>query len=196
VPSKLQSWNCFNPTKKYHWAKKWNGVKGKLIVNNDHTTYFWPDASDIIITKTDVKDVNFFNKFFNVCIQVEILEDSIVCVEILAASYDDDIHYVEPQTNLRIINWFNDIFREYGVVSLYPKKLLIQQFIHSTVERLPLEKKVNFSETYDYDGFIIIQDDIIIKWKSPTFDARFIEKNKFQIDHSTIEIADDDVKYC
>lgn len=174
VMSKVQMWHCFDDKKPYIWAYKWNGIKSKLLITNKlHTdgvsyiTYIWSDASKIINTVCNGPNIEHL---INICCAVEIMEDRIVIIEAIGSLVNEEIYTTEPTTNALFLKHINKILTE--PVTIDDKPVEIQKFF-----------KQPMPNTYgdDYDGFIIIQDDLIIKWKIPTIDVKCITPNTFKV---------------
>ncbi|AUQ43969.1 lef-4 [Esparto virus] len=184
VMTKVQMWHCFNHERDYIWAYKWNGIKAKLLITDKmsddgkNLTYVWPDANDIVTEKCYGTNIDVLVNF---CFLVEIMDDCMVIIEAIGALIDDDIYTTEPITNSNVLKYLKD---QNVQLMIGNKPVYIQTFY---APPLP--------NTYDmnkYDGFIIIQDDMIIKWKIPTIDVKCIGVNTFKIanDLLTIEFPD------
>ncbi|CAH0393258.1 unnamed protein product [Bemisia tabaci] len=175
VVPKIQLWNCFNPHDRFKWAYKWNGIKAKMIMRNETDASLWPDANNI----TSVKCTGDLSKLFGLCLQVEILEDRIVLVEFVAASFGMEIYSVEPNSNvealesLRVETLDSSLSTNEDIVfgTVGDKPLHIQQFYKSILPTNYDRRK--------HDGFIIVQQDLIIKWKVPTIDVKCIGQGRY-----------------
>lgn len=167
VMPKVQMWNCFNPQRRYLWAYKWNGVKAKFMCIDGHV-YIWPDASEI---STHAYQGNLaFMK--HMCLQVELMEDRIVIVEVVAAAYYEEIYTVEPLTNVAILRHLNTALPK-SAVTVGNKRLTVQTFYNTYLPK-------RFDET-KYDGFIIVQQDLTIKWKPPTVDVKCVGPYEYMV---------------
>lgn len=182
VVPKVQMWNNFDKSTSYMWAYKLNGVKGKFMCIGDNA-YIWPDAGEICTERCTLladngartivpncPDLNgALQSIRNMCIQVEIMNDSIVIVEIVAVSYFDAIYYPEPLVNVEMLTHLKHILCHDDStprVSVGNKPLSVQVYHES---ELP--------DSYDrtrYDGFIIVQNNLLIKWKCPTVDVCYV----------------------
>lgn len=175
IPSKVQMWHCFNPRYNYIWAYKWNGVKAKMLItdkkteNGSYLTYLWPDAKRI---STNVCFSNSrLDILINLCILVEIMNDCIVIIEVIGSLIHDDIYKTEPVSNAAVLRHLNNNLPTDIRIGEVP--LIVQKFYPKPMPN-----------TYDYgkfDGFIVIQNDLIIKWKQPTIDVKCIDKNKYSV---------------
>lgn len=167
VVPKVQMWNCFNPHKRYLWAYKWNGVKAKFMCVNGHA-YIWPDASEIY-TETYRGDLTFMK---HMCLQVELMDDRIVIVEVIAAAYYEEIYSTEPLTNVEVLRHLHSLLTE-SEVTVGDKRLTVQTFYNTYLPK-------HFDES-KYDGFIIVQEDLTIKWKPPTIDVKCVGPYKYMV---------------
>ncbi|XP_072158665.1 uncharacterized protein [Bemisia tabaci] len=182
VVPKIQLWNCFNPHDRFKWAYKWNGIKAKMIMRNETDASLWPDANNI----TSVKCTGDLSKLFGLCLQVEILEDRIVLVEFVAASFGMEIYSVEPNSNvealesLRVETLDSSLSTNEDIVfgTVGDKPLHIQQFYKSILPTNYDRRK--------HDGFIIVQQDLIIKWKVPTIDVKCIGQGRYIVQDDTL----------
>lgn len=167
VMPKVQMWNCFNPQKRYLWAYKWNGVKAKFMCIDGHV-YIWPDASEI----TTHPCHGNLTSMKRMCLQVELMEDRIVIVEVVAAAYYEEIYTVEPLTNVAILRHLNAALTE-SAVTIGNKPLTVQTFYNTYLPE-------RFDET-KHDGFIIVQEDLTIKWKPPTVDVKCVGPHEYTV---------------
>ncbi|AYP97913.1 LEF-4 [Mauternbach virus] len=173
VMTKVQMWHCFNPLKDYIWAYKWNGIKAKLLItdklseNGANLTYIWPDANDIAIEECRGTNIS---PLINFCFLVEIMADCIVLIEAIGASIEQNIYTTEPVTNSYVLKYLKD---QKTQLTIGNKPVVIQEFYSP-----PLP---NFYDMTQFDGLIIIQDDMIIKWKIPTIDVKCIDGFKYKV---------------
>lgn len=167
VMPKVQMWNCFDPHKRYLWAYKWNGVKAKFMCIGGHV-YIWPDASEIS-THGCLGNFTFMK---HMCLQVELMEDRIVIVEVVAAAYYEEIYTVEPLTNVAILRHLNTVLSD-SAITVGNKRLTVQTFYNTYLPE-------RFDET-KYDGFIIVQQDLTIKWKPPTIDVKCVGPYEYTV---------------
>lgn len=176
VIPKIQLWNCFDDKEPYQWAYKHNGIKAKLYISHD-TVYIWPDTQEITVCSID----KYLKRVLsNLCIQIEILEEYIVIVEIIAFRYDDNIFYTEPLTNIMILDYLYKLFENKNLF-INKKPVKIQKY-YST--QLPVEYDKKF-----YDGFVIAQNDMLIKWKIPTIDVQCLDGHEYFVANKTIKLA-------
>lgn len=169
IVPKVQMWHCFDPLRDYVWAYKWNGVKAKFMCVSGHA-YIWPDAGEIY-TRPCSGDLSGVE---HMCLQVELMDDRVVIVEVIAASYDSKIYSVEPMTNVAILNHLNaTLSASAGTVG--EKPLVVQKF-YST--RLPRRLPDDYE---DSDGFIIVQKELTIKWKAPTVDVKCVGPYRYTV---------------
>lgn len=165
---KVQVWNLFDAQRAYAWAYKWNGVKAKFMFVNGHA-YIWPDANEIY-TKPCSGDLSIIE---HMCLQVELMDDKIVIVEVIAASYSSKIYTVEPLTNVAMLGHLKAALSA-SAVSVGEKRLVVQTFyITPLPARLP--------DHPDYDGFIIVQHELLIKWKAPTVDVKCVGPYRYTV---------------
>lgn len=188
IMSKIQMWHCFDADKSFYWAYKWNGVKCKLlitdIVNSDghNLVRIWPDAQSIttklcVGLNTDI--------LYNTCILAEMMDDCFVIVEIIASQYSQDIYKTEPMIN---INFLKHLKRTLSSnVYIDGKPLIVQTFSKAKSLESDNILKLDYDKS-KYDGFIIVQNDMIIKWKIPTIDVECVSQNEYIIDKYKFEI--------
>jgi len=180
VMTKVQMWHCFNPQKEYIWAYKWNGIKAKLLItdklsdNGSNLTYLWPDANDIVIEECRGTNIS---ALINFCFLVEIMNDCIVLIEAIGASIEQNIYTTEPVTNSSVLKFLKD---QNTKLTIGNKPVLIQEFYMP-----PLASSYDMEK---FDGLIIIQDDMIIKWKIPTIDVKCIDGFKYKIANNILTL--------
>lgn len=165
VMSKVQMWHCFDPNQPYQWAYKWNGIKAKMIVmdhikGQHNLAYLCPDANPISTQTCRGENLSIV---YNMCLLVEIMDDRVVIIEVIGSSYGTERYTTEPITNIKLLKYLHANLKNAYVGD---KPLCVQKFYDT-----PLPK------TYDdtiYDGFIIVQNNLIIKWKLPTVDVKCV----------------------
>lgn len=170
VVPKVQMWSCFNPELPYRWAYKWNGIKAKFMVK-DHRILLWPDAATVQTLRYD-GDLSAIDK---IIFQVELMPTCVVLIHAISVSFFNKIYNIEPYTGISILNHLHDIlgnvFIKFGNDSV---PLIVQKFY----EDRPCPK--TFS-TDRYDGFVLAQELLFIKWKQPTIDVEFLGDNTFKV---------------
>lgn len=191
IMSKVQMWHCFNEDRPYKWAYKWNGVKAKVLItnslNNDktgHIVYIWPDASYIrtaklVCSTAIVIPEEIMDFITNACLLVEILDDRIVIIEVIGVNYYDEIFTTEPETNVRMLNYLSEHLTR-STMQIDNKPLQIQQYFDA-----PKPLAYDFNR---FDGFIIVQDDLVIKWKIPTIDVKCIRPYTYEVGDEILKI--------
>lgn len=157
VAPKVQTWTCFDPRRRFRWAFKWNGMKAKLIYLNG-LVYVWPDAGEIRTCRY-AGDLTCVERM---CLQVELMDDRVVVVEVIAVAFHGKIYTSEPSTNVAILDHLAGTLPADATVDGQP--LVVQKF-HGP----PLPKHFDDS---GHDGFIIVQGELTIKWKPPTVDVK------------------------
>lgn len=169
--TKLQPWTLFNPNEAYYWAYKWNGVKGKFFYNEKNIIII-PDVNDIKIIPNE--DLSFLERM---CFQIEILDDCLVIVELISCMYTNKLFISEPNTNIKYLDHLEQYLLE-KKIEIDGKKLLCQKFFLN-----------NLPSVYDnniHDGFIIAQNNRLIKIKHCTFDAKYLGNNVFLVDQNKL----------
>lgn len=201
VMTKVQMWHCWDPNKPYRWAYKWNGMKAKLMIPSlpnpsseegrrdsvdDNIAYVWPDA-DVIRTESFVGDRAAFE---NLTLLVEIMDEVMLVIEVIGTQFENDsnIYTTEPHTNLRMLEHLRERTIAGGCVNRVGSRvLLVQTFFDGPLPERVFQGDGEGDEPNDdacsseYDGYIIAQGDIMIKWKVPTIDVKCIEPYKFQV---------------
>lgn len=163
VMSKVEMWHCFDDSKPYIWAYKYNGKKAKMlitdkVVDGKHQTYFWPDGENVSI-KYCIGDN--LHMLYNLCLLVEIMENKIVLIEIIGSSFANNIFTTEPYTTAMVLKYLKTQMTN---AFLNDQPIIVQQFFKSSLpDSLP---------SSEFDGFVIIQKGIIIKWKHPMIDVK------------------------
>jgi hypothetical protein len=190
VMTKVQMWHCFDVKKDYLWAYKWNGIKAKLLIadktnvngtssdgecSNVKEAFMWPDAKDIVVDQCYGEN---YEPVLNFCFLVEIMEDFIVIIEAIGALIDGIIYTTEPKTNTAVLAYLNEHVPNLRIGN---KQVRIQKFFPP-----PLP---NTYDSSNFDGFIIVQDDMIIKWKIPTIDVKCIEPYKYKVASKIIQLS-------
>lgn len=208
IMCKVQMWHCFNDKLPYSWAYKWNGIKGKMMIldkvlqPNQRAVYLWPDVEDIKISLCSIVCVKktcknndgqncddfLINKIFatlyNLCLLVEILDDRIIILELIGASFRKKIHAIEPRTNLVFLKMLHGLFERNNIrMTVGEKPVFVQQFFKEPIPKSGYNADIQ-------DGLIIIQNDLIIKWKIPTVDIKCIADFKYSVgDGNVLTIA-------
>lgn len=194
---KIQMWSQFNPEEThkwaYKWAYKWNGIKAKMMVKNKDV-YIWSDSMPIQTHTftTTTRDNNDGGKkdlstIEQINFQVEIMPTSIVIVYTLSVSFYDKVHLIEPYSNIDYLDhlrtvlaptFINYVSKDNSVVLLHLK---LQRFFEP-----PRHDSFNKKK---YDGFILVQRAMFIKWKQPTIDARYLGNSVFEVGDSNGKIV-------
>lgn len=180
VMSKVQMWHCFDENKKYIWAYKWNGVKSKLMVTNCNSersaqlSYLWPDGNVISTQFCSGENLHLLE---NLCLLVEIMPTYIVIIEVIGALVGDIIYTTEPMMNAEILKYLHTNLTD---VTIKDNRVLVQRFYPD-----PMPKTFNHEL---YDGFIIIQDNEIIKWKQPTIDIKCEDAYTYSVAGQTLKL--------
>lgn len=178
VMQKVQLWHNFNSCERYVWAYKWNGIKTKILITDVRTEdglgfygYLWPDAHSIYVEKFYGEGVELL---VNLCLLVEMMEQFFVLIEVIGTVFEQHNYNMEPMANVNILchlrKRINGTIRVGDHISGRPIRIQ-----HFHISELP--------ETYDvslFDGFIIIQNNLIIKWKIPTIDVKCIKDTRYQ----------------
>lgn len=177
VMTKVQMWHCLDATKPYIWAYKWNGVKAKMIVHEDTTkAYLWRDADNIKIV-----DFEGYHEFMrNLCMVVEVMDGITVVIEIIGSRFDDDCVYLsESKSNIKMLNHLRSIMLK-APMRLDGKLLVAQTYFHA-----PMPK---YETNDDHDGFIVVQNDTVIKWKPPTVDVKCVTGDLYAVGDTLIRL--------
>lgn len=208
VMTKVQMWHCLDPDKPYRWAYKWNGMKAKLMIpsavrsddgESGDIAYVWPDA-DVIRTERFHGDRALFE---NLSLLVEIMDEVMLVIEVIGTQFEDDnnIYTTEPSTNLKMLDYLRQRTIAGGCVNrVGDRVLLIQTFFdgpmpdHETDAEEEETSDATVSRTKQYDGYIIAQGDIMIKWKIPTIDVRCIAPHTFQVANRTYTLAEEGIE--
>lgn len=174
ISSKVEMWHVFQNTPNYKWAYKWNGVRAKLLLCEDsNLVYLSKTASKIETSRIYGTNIDILR---DMCVSVEIMEDRIVIIEVLGSKFKDKAYRTEVSTNLRILV---DLDKKLGDdIRIKDTPLRVQKFYDAP-------KPVEFNREL-YDGFIIIENDTIIKWKVPTVDVKCIGPYKYIVGDNTI----------
>lgn len=173
---KIQSWICVDFEDSFNWAYKWNGVKAKMLYNDNYITLA-PDANNIEIINFKC---DFLKEFEYICFQVEITDIYIVIVELISITYKNIVYSMEPNSNVKFLKFLNKRLnnREYTINN---KRLIVQQYYDNRENPLPKD----FSDLL-YDGLLINQNNMLFKVKLPTLDVKYIGSNRFLVGTNTI----------
>ncbi|XP_060873760.1 uncharacterized protein LOC132947469 [Metopolophium dirhodum] len=177
VVPKVQIWSCFDPIKSYKWAYKWNGVKAKMMIQND-MAFVWPDA-DAVHTKPYIG--NGLKLLDSINFQVELMSMCIVLVQAICVSFFDKLYVIEPSTSVKFLDHLRPLLTD---------ACAVQSLDNSTYLPICVQKFYDSPrpDDYDkslYDGFILTQDTMLIKWKQPTIDAKYLGARKFMVGNGT-----------
>lgn len=183
VMSKVQMWHCFDMNSNYIWAYKWNGVKAKMMITEEqcedgsNLTYIWPDAQYVKTERAICSNINLLK---NLCFLVELMDDgTIVIIEAIGTLVDSTIFTTEPMMNASILKYLKENIVD---LTISGRKVRIQEFYPAPMP-----------EVYDinkFDGFIIIQNDMVIKWKAPTVDVKCIGPYTYTVCGDTLTLND------
>lgn len=175
VMTKVQPWHCFDELQPYRWAYKWNGVKSKMIVDAEQRlAYLWPDAGAIYHADFSCRD---YDAVANVCLLVELLDDRVVVIETIGSQYEDgEVYTTEPLTNVLLLERLRERLGDDATVD--GKPLSVQRYYEPP-------KPFTYDETL-YDGFVIVQNDMVIKWKMPTIDVACVAPFTFTVGDGTV----------
>lgn len=180
VMSKAQMWHCFKSNHDYLWAYKWNGIKAKILIT-DHqnsdgslTTNIWSDDSSITTQNSRGSNIRYL---VNICCAAEIMEDRIIIIEAIGTMVGKEMYTTEPMANASFLKRLAKLLGDDAFIG--DKPLCVQRFY-----RPPMPNKY-ISEC---DGFIFIQDDLVIKWKIPTVDVKCITPSTFKVGSQLIAL--------
>lgn len=178
VNNKVQMWHCFKKEEPYKWAYKHNGIKCKLVVkqgkDGEYSSILWPDGNKVTSHECDGDNLSLLT---NLCLLVEEMSHKFVILEVVGAKMNDDIYTTEPRTTLNILAQLRKLITN---VRIGQKFVEVQKFFDP-----PRPRKYPEGE---YDGFIIIQRDLVIKWKYPTIDVKCISPYTFVIAGTVIAL--------
>lgn len=181
---KIQMWSQFNVEESYKWAYKWNGIKAKMMIK-DGVMCLWPDSMPIKTHTFSTKNDNPYD--FDIAVknlgkinfQVEIMPTSIIIVHVLSVSYQKKVHLIDPYSSIDFLDFLRIKLPEIHVnfitldESSQKMRLRFQRFFNPP--------KCNTFNQEKYDGFILVQRSMFIKWKQPTIDARFLGGSLFEV---------------
>lgn len=185
IPNKVQMWHCFDESRPYLWGYKMNGVKSKLMFLENNQVYLWPDAGNVVCLKyniygPDATDIMQMLKYL--CLLVEIMDDRYVMLEIIGGEFMKKTYVLEPQSNLAFLSVLHTKNFAITIVDddrASEKPMTIQNFYTPPMD-------VQFSsKNDDIDGLILIQDDLVIKWKIPTVDVLCIDEYVYSVGSNT-----------
>lgn len=185
IPNKPQMWHCFIGDRPYVWGYKINGVKAKMMFLDDGTAYIWPDAGNVaclsyVIHGDDAPIVMSILR--NLCLLVEIMYDHLVLLEAIGGEFNKKTYTLEPQTNLifmKILQNYTFTIETFDSTTSSKKPIVLQEFFEPPMD-------LQFNDKNDqYDGLIIVQDDLIIKWKLPTVDVMCVDGCVYSVGDST-----------
>ncbi|ABO45429.1 late expression factor 4 [Gryllus bimaculatus nudivirus] len=172
VPNKMSMWYNLQKNEKKYWAYKWNGVKAKMCSSDfGKKITLWEDIKNIIeIQCTELyKRLPFLN---NLCIQLEHVNDYYVLTEILSAKFNSRFYMIEPLTNIKLLYLIKKKWDD-SIELLPNKRLYIQEYFDTEIPNSYDESK--------FDGFIVIQNEKILKYKIPTIDMKCIKGTLYSV---------------
>lgn len=172
VPNKMSMWYNLQKNEKKYWAYKWNGVKAKMCSSDfGKKITLWEDIKNIIeIQCTELyKRLPFLN---NLCIQLEHVNDYYVLTEILSAKFNSRFYMIEPLTNIKLLYLIKKKWDD-SIELLPNKRLYVQEYFDTEIPNSYDESK--------FDGFIVIQNEKILKYKIPTIDMKCIKGNLYSV---------------
>lgn len=186
VMSKVQMWHVFDPKLDYIWAYKWNGIKSKMLITDTvktengvtgNLTYLWPDVNNVstqlcTITKARRRGriVNI-DPLVNLCLLVEIMDDAYYIIEVVGSLIGETIYTTEPKTNVKVLKHLKHMIGNKSL-KLGGKTVKFQRFYPKPIPNCYGD---------NHDGFIIVQNDMIIKWKIPTVDVKCIGPYQYKV---------------
>lgn len=163
---RVQMCQHYRPDLPSLWAPKWNGIKSKIAFI-DGFQYLWGDLQN------PTKSPCVYDKILeNICFACEILDDGDKIVfDIPLLRYDNKNYNVEPTTNVEILK----------ILEPYLKKLGIK------IQHFKPKNELDVFNSAKMDGYIIVQEKNVIKWKYPTIDVEY-DGTKFLVgDNRTFE---------
>lgn len=184
IPNKPQMWHCFIGDRPYVWGYKVNGVKAKMMFLDDGTAYIWPDADNVAYLSFSIygDDASIVLSILrNLCLLVEIMDDHLVLLEAIGGEFNKRTYTLEPQSNLIFMKMLHNY--SFTIETIDPTTNVIKPIILQEFFEPPMD--IQFNDKNDrYDGLIIVQDDLIIKWKVPTVDVMCVEGNVYSVGDS------------
>lgn len=185
IPNKPQMWHCFVGDRPYVWGYKINGVKAKMMFLDDGTAYIWPDAGNVTCLSFNIygDDASIVISILqNLCLLVEIMDDHLVLLEAIGGEFNKKTYTLEPQSNLSFMKKLHNYSFTIDTIDRaanVTKPIVLQEFYEPPMD-------LQFNDKNDqYDGLIIVQDDLIIKWKLPTVDVMCVDGNVYSVGDST-----------
>jgi hypothetical protein len=188
VMVKVQMWHNFNCNEDFIWAYKWNGIKAKLLIteqlvtgppqetDGDYTRlgYVWPDTQAVVVEHCRGANISWL---VNLCLLVEMMDDCLVLIEVIGVMVDGRVYTTEPMANASTLKKLDTLL---GKIFIGDRPLYIQRYFNK-----PLAKHYDYKRN---DGFIIVQNDMVIKWKIPTIDVKCVRPYYYSVAGGSIEL--------
>lgn len=145
----------------------------------------WPDSMPIkshtFSTRTDnPDDFELVLKYLSkINFQVEIMPTSIVTVHFLSVLYRNKVHLIDPYSSIEFLDFLRVYLPQTDInfitldASTQKMRLRLQRFFNPP-------KRTSFNHE-KYDGFILVQRAMFIKWKQPTIDAKYLGDSSFEV---------------
>lgn len=165
---------------------KFDGYKGKMIYTKNNFYYF----DDLQNFSVIIKYPNIFKTFENIIFQFEIVQSmdlsiSVIVLTDIIGVYIHGILYTLKPTE--VLNVFKYIASQLDAYELELDSGLIYPL--QLQKSIPTEE-LNNSINLKYDGYIIVSNELEIKYKVPTCDARLYQ-NMLYIDNMNEPITSD-----
>lgn len=169
IPVKLQLHYTFKEHMDYMYMPKWDGYKAKAVFYEDRLVLIG-DLKDIITLPISKEISEKVKPITNYILQVEVMESLnwLIFVDIIGGIFEDELFYTEVcdlKHTLNILKCVEDI--------TLGNWTLQAQIIKTGALPTHVQKY--------RDGVIIIQNNTLIKWKMPTFDAECIDGHRFAV---------------
>ena len=171
---------------------KWDGYKCKFCYHDNILTYY--DAKHNYCTG----DCPILKKFENIVFQGElILEHELIIITDILGGFVNNHHNLYMPQPLEVIpffEWFKtELKKENGIEE--PYKMVLYNKNRMIVFDVMFQFKIDFQNSdelpkYPYDGYIIMQNANILKYKTPTIDV-LVEKSFLKISGRIRPITDE-----
>lgn len=161
---------------------KFDGYKGRFYIQNK-VMYIYDDLHTNIVSS-----FKEFNGFENIFFQIEILKGHVVITDVLGGYINDNItsHSLYMPEPLDVILFFMQL-KKFGI---FPDNVVVdlkELGMCNAIVQYPIGSSTKESEL-PFDGYLIIKEDKIFKFKIPTIDVR-IKNGYIQIDDKPESIS-------
>ena len=177
-----------------HYVHKYDGHKGRIVCNTPNVIVFYDDLHRYAEVDSDL-----LNSYMNIVFQVEVIPTShvLVIVDILGGYVGKKLFMPEPYAAIDFISNMTCAHRRIHLPTYEYMTILLQNFV-----------QLDSPSQYPTDGYILISNNRLFKYKAPTIDVRILhrhlyidsidqslDENTYTLDDGVYEVRQESGKY-